>query len=459
MAFRAEVRVDHEGGEPGLEDAELLSGRGFPQVARLELDELLDQLIERARDVQATQSRLRGLLRANLEVARAVDVEQLLQHILEEARVLVDARYAALGVVDHGRLMRFLHTGMDPATIEAIGHLPEGKGVLGRLVDYPEPLRLADISQHASSVGFPAHHPPMRSFLGVPIRVGARVFGNLYLTDKQGADQFSADDDELVRALAAAAGVSLENAALFDESRRRQRWQAAMASLSTALLTSEPAEALAQVVSQVRTTLTAAGASICIPGPGPDEVTVAASEGLLAAWQGLTLPVAGTVYAEALDASNPVVVSDPQIDPRTADRLGSRRMGPCIALPLRTDLAVSGILFVCRDTGEAVFDPVDVQLMDSYAKHAALVLQLAQARQDNDLLRQAEDRRQIAFDLQDRVVNHLFGLGMQLQGLAARVPDAQIRTSFNAKIDEIDTIIRSIREAVFSLDPADRPTP
>jgi transcriptional regulator with GAF, ATPase, and Fis domain len=176
-----------EGGRLARLDAEgeptVLAPTGFPSVARLELDELLEQLIARARDVQATQGRLRGLLRANRLVAAAVDLDELLGHILEAARSLVDARYAALGVVEQGRLVRFLHLGMDEQTVAAIGHLPEGKGLLGRLIDYPEPLRLPDIGAHLASVGFPEHHPPMRSFLGVPIQVGSRIYGNLYLTD------------------------------------------------------------------------------------------------------------------------------------------------------------------------------------------------------------------------------------------------------------------------------------
>ena len=180
-------------------------GMVFAQVARLELDDLLEQLVSRAQDVQDTQGRLRGLLRAYLAVARADDLDVVLRHVVEAARELVNAGYAALGVVSGGRLVRFVHTGMDPDVVARVGHLPEGKGLLGLLVDYPQSLRLRDIAEHVASVGFPEHHPPMRSFLGVPIRVADRVFGNLYLTDKQGADEFTADDEELVQALAAAA--------------------------------------------------------------------------------------------------------------------------------------------------------------------------------------------------------------------------------------------------------------
>jgi GAF domain-containing protein len=434
------------------ERSPLLAGQGFPQVARLELDQLLEQLIDRARDVQATQGRLRGLLRANLEVARAVDVEQVLRHILDAATSLVDARYAALGVVRDGRLVRFVHTGMDDTTIEAIGSLPEGKGLLGQLIEVPRPLRLSDIAEHHASVGFPANHPPMRTFLGVPVRVKDRVFGNLYLTDKRGGD-FTADDEELVSALAAAAGVALENAALFTESQQRQAWQQAIGALSTAVLGSDRDHAMSHIVRLIDSTMDSDGASLCIPAG--DEVAVAAADGLLSTWLGQTIPVSGTLYEQALISDGPVVVADASTDPRTADRAADRAIGPCVGVPMRTDVDFNGILFVCRRRDQAQFDPVDLEMLAAYAQHAALVLQLTEARQDNELLRLAEDRRQIGVDLQDRVINHLFGIGLDLQGAAARIPDPTVRSLLDTKVDEIDAAIRAIREAVFALNPND----
>jgi two-component system sensor histidine kinase DevS len=448
------VIVGDDSREPGRGAAPgVLAGQGFPHIARLELDQLLEQLIDRARDVQDTQGRLRGLLEANLEVARAVDVDQVLRHILEAAKTLVDSEYAALGVVRDGRLVRFVHTGMDEATITAIGSLPEGKGLLGQLIEVPQPLRLAEIATHEASVGFPDNHPPMRTFLGVPIRVKHRVFGNLYLTDKRDGAEFGSDDEELVSALAAAAGVALENAALFAESQRRQAWQAALASLSTAVLTSDRSQAMTHIVELALSTLDGAGASLCVPSG--DEVTVAVAAGLLVAWNGDTVPVAGTVYEQALTAEAPVVLADASTDPRTADRVLGHSIGPCVAVPIRSELEFNGILFVCRRLGDAPFDAVDLEMLAAYARHAALVLQLAEARQDNELLRLAEDRRQIGEDLQDRVINQLFGIGLDLQGAAARISDPSVRTILEKKIDEIDGSIRAIREAVFSLS-ADR---
>jgi two-component system, NarL family, sensor histidine kinase DevS len=427
-------------------------------ATRLELDDLLEQLILRARDVQVTQGRLRGLLQANLAVARAVDLEIVLRHMLDAARTLVQARYAALGVVERGRLVRFLHVGMDPDNVADIGYLPEGKGLLGRLIDYPQALRLPQISEHMSSVGFPAHHPPMRSFLGVPIRLAERVFGNLYLTDKQGGAEFSQDDEELLLALAAAAGVAIENAALFSESRRRQEWQAAMVSLSARVLTSDdPQLALPLIVQHAHQTCAAAGTSICVPADEPGRLRVAVAVGVYRSWQGAELPIEGSVYAEALAAGGPVFVEDPSGNPRTARYSGGPAvpLGPLVAVPMVNGGTANGVLYLCRQADTVPFSTLDLEMLGAYAGHAALLLQLVHARQDNELLRMIDDRRYIATELHQRVIQRLFRLGLDLQGLVGRVANDQIRDALRTKVEETDAVIRELREAIFSLQPAD----
>jgi transcriptional regulator with GAF, ATPase, and Fis domain len=165
----------------------------FPTVGRLELDELLAQLVERAQDVMATQGRLRGLLRANRMVTTDLRLPTLLRQVVEAGCELLDARYGALGVVAPDRtLEEFVHVGMDPADVERIGHLPTGHGVLGVLIDDPRPRRVDDIARDPNAVGFPPGHPPMHTFLGVPITVRGEVFGNLYLTEKRDGRAFTA---------------------------------------------------------------------------------------------------------------------------------------------------------------------------------------------------------------------------------------------------------------------------
>jgi GAF domain-containing protein len=437
------------------ETGDPVSGMNFPHAARLELDELLEQLVVRARDVQDTQGRLRGLLRAYLAVARADDLDAVLRHIVDAAQELVNARYAALGVVADGRLIRFVHTGMDEDTVARIEHLPEGKGLLGLLVDYPQSLRLREIADHVASVGFPDGHPPMQSFLGVPIRVRDRVFGNLYLTEKQGAAGFTADDEELVQALAAAAAVAVENAMLLAQSRRRQVWQTAMTQITTRLLVGDDADAmLRHLVRHAVDLLHAVGAGVTVPGEDGLAWRVAVTEGAYERWQDAAVPREGSVTAAAVAAGDLVVVTDPATDPRTegdAALLAVGLLGETLAVPLRGERGVTGVLVVSRAPGADGFDRLDREMITAIAAHAGLALGLAEARRDNERLRLVEDREQIAADLGDRVVHRLFGHGLTLSSIASRAGRLDIRDAIEAQVTEVDAIVRDLRTAVFSL--------
>jgi GAF domain-containing protein len=380
----------------------------------------------------------------------------VLRHVVEAARELVDAGYAAIGVVSRGRLVRFVHTGMAPDVVTRVGHLPEGKGLLGLLVDYPQTLRLRDIAEHVASVGFPEHHPPMRSFLGVPIRVADRIFGNLYLTDKHGAQEFTGDDEELVQALAAAAAAAIENATLLAESRRRHTWQTAMVEVSTQLLAgADPDAVLRRLVHQARDTLRGDGAGVSVPTDDPCLMRMAVTEGTYVSWQDADIAVDGTVTGAAIAARDLVVVADPVNDPRTP-ATGGRAVGligETIAVPMIGDSGITGVLTVSRRPGDEPFDDLDRGLITAVAAHAGLALQLAQVRRDNEQTHLMEDRSQIAEDLRHRVIQRLFGHGLALQGTAARLANPQLRTAIQTQIDEVDAIIRDVRSAVFSLNP------
>ena len=195
------------------------------------------QLVDRAGDVLAAQGRLRGLLRANALVAGDLSLPVVLRQIVGAARDLLGARYAALGVLGRdGELEQFVHAGMDDALVAAIGDLPRGRGILGLLISEPAPIRLASLSAHPAAAGFPPGHPPMGSFVGVPVRIGEEVFGNLYLTERIAGGEFTADDEELAIALAAAAGAAIANARRYAESEQRRRWLDASAQLTPLLL-------------------------------------------------------------------------------------------------------------------------------------------------------------------------------------------------------------------------------
>src|SRR5919197_2566569 len=217
----------------------------------LRLDSLLTEVHYRLAEIIKTRDRLQGLLEAVLSVGAGLELDSTLQRIVQAAGELVDARYGALGVLgEDGGLAEFIYEGIDPATRTRMGKLPEGRGLLGTVTAEKHPIRLADLSKHHDSIGFPPNHPPMASFLGAQIRVGDAVFGNIYLTEKNGAAEFTADDEAVLTALAAAAGVAVENARLFEQSRTRERWLAASAEINDELMHGASTEDILRLVAE-----------------------------------------------------------------------------------------------------------------------------------------------------------------------------------------------------------------
>lgn len=206
------------------------------------LDTLLTEVSDRLSEISKTRDQLKATLDAVLAVGAGLDLASTLQRIVQAARELLNARYAALGVLGDEGLAEFIYVGIDPETRTHMGQLPEGRGLLGSLIQHPHPVRLADLSQHPDSVGFPANHPPMHSFLGVPVRVRDDVFGNIYITEKNNGEEFTPDDEILLTALAATAGIAIENARLYEQSRTRARWLAASAEINEALLYGAPTD-------------------------------------------------------------------------------------------------------------------------------------------------------------------------------------------------------------------------
>jgi GAF domain-containing protein len=325
--------------------------------------------------------------------------------------------------------------------------------VLGRLVDYPRPLRLANIAENMSSVGFPEHHPPMASFLGVPIRVGERVFGNLYLTEKRGAAEFTRDDQELLQALAAAAGVAIENATLFAEAGRRQAWQSAMVAVTTELLTGDPHEALQQIVRHARMTSGSDGAAIAVPTGDPQTLHMAATEGTYAARQNDPVPLDGSAAGDALAAGHAVLISGVAIDALAESTRGIGPVAGTVAVPILGERGAFGVLLVSRSAENGVFDETDLDMISVFAAQAGLALRLARARRDSEELQMLEDRERIGEDLRHRVIQRLYALGLALQGAVPRVASEVPRSTIIAGIDELDAVIREIRAAVLSLNP------
>ncbi|HET9257500.1 MAG TPA: GAF domain-containing protein, partial [Pseudonocardiaceae bacterium] len=228
-----------------------MSSSSTTGLGGLRLDELLKEVHDRLAEIAKTRDRLEGLVDAVMAVGAGLELDSTLRRIVQAAVDLVDARYGALGVLGPDeRLSEFVYVGIDSEQRARMGHLPQGRGLLGVLIEHPEVIRLPDLGQHPASVGFPPNHPPMSSFLGVPVRVRNEVFGNLYMTEKQNAAEFTSDDEVVLHALAAAAGVAIENARLFEQARMRQRWLEASSEIRAELLGGASTEAALSLIAQ-----------------------------------------------------------------------------------------------------------------------------------------------------------------------------------------------------------------
>jgi len=258
------------------------------------------------------------LLRATQVATGDLALPVVLQPIVEAARDLVGARYAALGVIaPDGGLAEFVHVGMPDDAVETIGHLPQGKGLLGALIDDPRPIRLRHIGEDPRSSGFPPGHPRMTSFLGVPIRIGDELFGNLYLTESA-RGQFSAEDEELTLALAATAAAAIDRARLYQAARTRGEWLQATAAITRRLLSvpvGEPGERdgpLRLIAERAREIAQAELVSIVLPTPAGGQLRVEVAVGAGAAELcGRPVPVAGSLAGRAFSTAEPVRVSQP----------------------------------------------------------------------------------------------------------------------------------------------------
>lgn len=434
-------------------------------LGRAHLDELLHELLQRVGEVMDTQERLRWLLDAVVGLAADLSLDSVLQRIVTVACKLTDAKYGALGVLGAGpdrRLREFVTHGLDPAHRRAIGELPRGRGILGVLIDDPRPLRLSQLGKESRSFGFPANHPPMGSFLGVPIRIQDKVFGNLYLTSKGNDEDFTEDDEQVVIALAAAAGVVVENARLYEEGERRQRWLGAAAAATAALLGSEGRDDALQVVAErARESADADMAAVLLRHTGGRLLVEAVAGAHVEALVGTDLLLEGTAAGEVLTSGRPVVVDDAhgrgQVAasglPVVEDGLG---LSSVAMLPLRSGGRVAGILALGWKTGrEQLYRDTDLRLPESFADQTALALQVAQAQQDQGRLAVLEDRDRIARDLHDVVVQRLFAIGLTLQNATRRTDDPDgIAAGVNAAVTDIDSTITDIRHSIFELSAA-----
>ena len=428
-------------------------------LPQLRLDDLLDELQTRLQMVLATRDRMHGLLDAVVAVGSDLNLEVVLRRIVEAAVNLVDARYGALGVIgedDEGKLLaEFVPVGLTEDEIARIDHWPEGHGILGLLVREPQPLRLGELAGSPASSGFPAGHPTMKSFLGVPVRVRGDVFGNLYLTEKRNGGEFTEDDEAVLAALGSAAGVAIENARLYDEARRQQRWLRASGEVTTRLLSgTDPGEVLAAVTGQALELSAADLSVLALPTEDHDRLVIEYASGDGAdGVQGLVLPTNDSLSGHVLGDGEPLSVDDFAEDPRTADvvRGPMGHLGPAVVFPLGVPGNVRGVLTVGRRRGGPVFPQAAVDVVASFAAQAGIALELADRRSDAERLSLYEDRDRIARDLHDLVIQRLYATGMSLEGSMPLINRPELRDRVRHAVDAMDDTIKDIRGTIFAL--------
>jgi signal transduction histidine kinase len=429
-------------------------------LPKLRIDELLDELQTRLVSVRSSRDRVRQLLEAVVGIGSGLELEAALTRIVQAAATLVDARYGALGVLGgEERLARFITVGLTEEEIAEVGPFPEGHGLLGELIRHPVPLRTDDLSAHPHSYGFPANHPSMHSFLGVPIRVREEVFGNLYMTEKRGGAPFDADDEAVLTALAAAAGVAIDNARLYDEARRRQEWLETTAELTRGLLSGEDMDdVLAAFAQRMRRFAAADLAIIALPAPDPGDLLVVAADGQGAGQvRGVAVDVAGTLMGAVYKSGQLELVADMGADPRVGRGLvPGVCFGPGLVAPFGTGGQVRGVLALSRLAGSLPYDTGLAGLTADLAVQAAVVLELADRRRDGELLALYADRDRIGRDLHDLAIQQLFATSMSLQGAYKITQKAAVARRISQAITDLDQTIKVIRSTIFALHAHER---
>ncbi|WP_249645585.1 sensor histidine kinase [Nocardia sputi] len=425
-------------------------------LSQLRLRELLGEVKDRIEQIIDARDRMDGLIEAMLTVTSGLDLDRTLRTIVHTAISLVEARYGALGVRGHDQqLTQFIYQGIDEPTRELIGDLPQGHGVLGLLFSQPTPIRLDNLAEHPSSVGFPAHHPPMRTFLGVPVRIRDEVFGNLYLTEKAGGQPFTEDDEVIVRALAAAAGIAIDNAHLYESARTRQAWIEATRDITTEFLAATDSDQVLAHLVDHTCRLTCSERTFLAVVPDPEscheeitELVITHGAGARNGQRLVKLPSGDSTIATAIRAHAPQRLDDS----RRAD-LGKifPEAGPALVLPMQTPDSTVGVLIALRSVESAPYDDETLKLTSAFTDQAALAMQLADAQQRVRELDILSDRDRIARDLHDHVIQRLFAVGLSLQGTVPRTRVPEVRERITEAITDLQDVVQEIRTSIFDL--------
>ncbi len=402
------------------------------------------------------------LLDAVLAVSSDLDLTEVLTRIVRGACDLVGARYGALGVLspDGKGLMEFVAEGMSAEQLDGLCHPPRGHGLLGLLIRDPRPLRLDDLHDHPESVGFPEGHPPMTSFLGVPIPVRGQVFGNLYLTEKLDGTPFTDDDETLVVALAASAGIAIENARLYETTHRQQQWSEVLGEMTQALLSGlDQREALSLLVTRAKSVAEAEMAAVALV---PEETGGLVLEAVTGpderARSFVGTPLTASHWFEVLETGEPLLLfskpGESVADPPAAllrDGAGLPVHGQTLIVPMTVGERPLGLLVVGwgEAEGHVAYDVAEA--LKRYADQAALSLTAANAQRDRARMGVFADRERIARDMHDVVIQRLFATGLGLQSAARVAGHPVVQARLAEAVDELDLAIKDIRSTIFQL--------
>jgi signal transduction histidine kinase len=412
--------------------------------------------------VTPSEGKLRLLLDASVAIASELSLDSLLDRLVTTAATLTGARYAALGVIDRSgvQLERFVTTGIDDETHRAIGELPHGRGILGALIAEATPLRLHELGDDPRSVGFPPHHPPMHTFLGVPILLRGVAYGNFYLTEKAGGGDFSEEDQEIVTLLAGQAAVAIENARLYEATARWSEQLESLNEIGNALATeSDLGRLLDLIARRLRELLDARLVAVMLPA-GDDDLRLAAVAGEGSeAYVGQTLPRAGSktgkVYELGRSERSDAVLDDPEVDRAVVRGFGART-GLWVPLVARSETI--GVIAVHDKLGaDARFSDNDLRLAETFATRAAVAVDLSQ-RIARDALRRIVDaqeleRRRLARELHDETGQALSSILLGLKGLEEKVGDGDARTEVAGVRELVVATLHDVRRLAVELRP------
>jgi signal transduction histidine kinase len=409
-----------------------------------------------------TESRLRALLDASISIASDLSLDSLLERIVETSASLTGARYAALGVIDETgeRLERFLTTGLDEETHRAIGDLPRGRGILGVLIREATPLRLHDIADDPRSVGFPANHPPMRSFLGVPILLRGVAYGNLYLAEKAGGEDFTEEDEEIVTLLAGQAAVAIENARLYEATRQWSKQLESLNEVGNALATETDLGRLLDLVARrLRELLDARLVAVMLPAGDTDlRFAAVAGEGgeeFLGRTVPRTASKSGRVFDRGRSERSDAVLDDPEVDVEVVRAFGART-GLWVPLVARSETI--GLIAVHDKVGaDARFSDNDLRLAETFANRAAVAVDLSQ-RIARDALRRIVDaqeleRRRLARELHDETGQALSSILLGLKALEEAVDTDDARRAVSNVRELAVATLQDVRRLAIELRP------